>query len=226
MIRKLKRKLKKQYCDLLNLYYGRIDYDFDNKPKRWNLINEIIIKKNYNNYLEIGCFNDDCFSKINIVNKVGVDPLKGGTIRKTSDQFFEINSNKFDIIFIDGLHIYEQVKKDILNSLKFLNKDGVILCHDSLPTEYTEQTVPSMSGIWVGNVWKAIAEIRNFENLDVCVCTIDHGVSVIKVRENSNPPKHLDLNFKRLNYKFYYKNHKWLMNTKEYDDSIRFAVHK
>ena len=66
MIGKLKRKLKKQYCDLLNLYYGRIDYDFDNKPKRWNLINEIIIKKNYNNYLEIGCFNDDCFSKINI----------------------------------------------------------------------------------------------------------------------------------------------------------------
>ena len=83
-----------------------------------------------------------------------------------------------------------------------------------------------MTGIWVGDVWKAIAEIINFENLHVCVCTIDHGVSVIKVRENSNPPKLLDLNFKRLNYKFYYKNHKWLMNTKEYEDSIRFAVHK
>jgi len=53
MIGKLKRKLEKQYCDLVNLFYGRIDYDFDNKPKRWDLINEIIIKKNYNNYLEI-----------------------------------------------------------------------------------------------------------------------------------------------------------------------------
>ena len=55
-----------------------------------------------------------------------------------------------------------------------------------------------MGGIWVGDVWKAIAEIRNFKNLDICVCTIDHGVSIIKVRENSNLPKSLNVNFKKL----------------------------
>ena len=100
------RKLKNRYYKLINLYYGKINFNFDNKPKRWDLINEIIIKKKYTDYLEIGCFDNDCFSKININNKTGVDPLKGGTIKKTSDEFFKTNSNKFDIIFIDGLHEY------------------------------------------------------------------------------------------------------------------------
>ena len=218
------RKIKKKYFNLLNIYYGKIDFNFDNKPKRWELVNTIIEKKNYSNYLEIGCFDNECFSKIHIKNKTGVDPLKGGTIRKTSDQFFETNVEKFDIIFIDGLHEYDQVKRDILNSIKFLNKGGVILCHDSLPTEYSEQTVPYTSGIWLGDVWKAISEFRNSQDLDICVCAIDHGVSVIKIRENSNPYKLLDLDLKKLNYKFYYKHHNQLMNIKEFEESINFAV--
>ena len=40
---------------------------------------------------------------------------------------------KFDIIFIDGLHEYDQVKKDIVNSLKFIDEKGFILIHDLLP---------------------------------------------------------------------------------------------
>ena len=36
-------------------------------------------------------------------------------------------STKFDLIFLDGLHTYEQTIKDINNSLKILNKDGLIL---------------------------------------------------------------------------------------------------
>jgi len=218
------RKIKNQYYNLLNIYYGKIDFNFDNKPKRWDLINEIIKKQKFIDYLEIGCFDNDCFSKININNKTGVDPIKGGTIKKTSDEFFKTNSNKFDIIFIDGLHEYDQVKRDILNSIKFLNKGGVILCHDSLPAEYSEQTVPYTFGLWVGDVWKAISEFRNSQDLDICVCAIDHGVSVIKIRENSNPYKSLDFNLKKLNYKFYYKHHNQLMNIKEFEESINFAV--
>ena len=36
----------------------------------------------------------------------------------------------FDIIFVDGLHEKQQVKKDILNSIKFLKDGGTIICHD------------------------------------------------------------------------------------------------
>jgi hypothetical protein len=39
----------------------------------------------------------------------------------TSDEFFEINKSTYDIIFIDGLHIDEQVERDIINGLKILN---------------------------------------------------------------------------------------------------------
>ena len=84
------RKLKKKYYKLRNLYYGKITFDFENKPKRWELINKIIKNNNYSSYLEVGCFNNECFDKINIKNKIGVDPQKGGTVRKTSDEFLKI----------------------------------------------------------------------------------------------------------------------------------------
>ena len=106
------RKLKKKYYKIRDLYFGKVIFDFENQPKRWELINTIIKNNNYSSYLEIGCFNNECFDEINDIKKIGVDPLKGGTIRKTSDEFFRVNKEKFDIIFIDGLHEYKQIKRD------------------------------------------------------------------------------------------------------------------
>ena len=57
----------------------------------------------------------------------------------TSDEFFENNEIYFDCIFIDALHIYEQVRKDILNSVKFLNTHGIIIIHDCLPKKIWNQ---------------------------------------------------------------------------------------
>jgi hypothetical protein len=53
----------------------------------------------------------------------------------TSDIFFASNKNKFDIIFIDGLHEYEQVKRDFENSIKSLSENGVIIFHDMNPKD-------------------------------------------------------------------------------------------
>jgi len=220
------KKIKNYLKNLQNSYHGKINFNFDKKPKRWELINSIIKKNNYQNYLEIGCFNNDCYKKIEIENKIGVDPIKGGTIRKTSDQFFEDNKFFFDLIFIDGLHEYQQVKRDILNSIKFLSEGGTILCHDSLPEQFLEQTVPYSIGTWVGDVWKAIVELRTFKDLDICVCTIDHGVSVIKKRHNSNRLNLSIKNYKKLKYKFYVKNYNEIMNLKNFDDTINFTLEK
>lgn len=44
------RKLRKRYYRLRNLYFGKINFDFDNQSKRWELINKIISKNNYSNY--------------------------------------------------------------------------------------------------------------------------------------------------------------------------------
>ena len=115
--------------------FKRLNYDWSKYPSRIEIIQNIIDKKNYHNYLEIGCDRNENFSKIKIKSKTGVDPLRG-TIRKTSDEFFKSNKEEFDIIFLDGLHTYEQTIKDINNSLKFLNTRGVILIHDCLPKKF------------------------------------------------------------------------------------------
>jgi predicted O-methyltransferase YrrM len=52
--------------------------------------------------------------------------------KETSDDFFIKNKENFDIIYVDGLHEYSQVKKDLINVLKFLNPDGIIICDDYL----------------------------------------------------------------------------------------------
>ena len=70
-------------------FYKRLNYDWSKLPSRTQIIQNIINKQNYKNYLEIGCDNDQNFSNILIKNKVGVDPLKGGTLRTTSDEFFK-----------------------------------------------------------------------------------------------------------------------------------------
>ena len=43
----------------------------------------------------------------------------------TSNDFFLNNSKKYDLIFVDGDHSSTQVKIDINNSWKILNKVGV-----------------------------------------------------------------------------------------------------
>ena len=57
-----------------------------------NYIEELLdlyTEDEYENYLEIGCDKDSNFSKIKVKNKIGVDPIKGGNVRKTSDDFFK-----------------------------------------------------------------------------------------------------------------------------------------
>ena len=51
-------------------------------------------------------------------------------IRKTSDEAIVDILEKVDLIYIDGLHTYEQVKKDILNYIGFVKEGGIIAGHD------------------------------------------------------------------------------------------------
>ena len=154
---KFKNRINKIYNIIFGeKFYKKIDFNWDNFPKRYELINKVITKKNYKSYLEIGCDENQNFDKINIQEKIGIDPKKGGNIKMTNDIFFRTNQKNFDCIFIDGLHLYEQVKRDINNSIKFLNKDGIILLHDCLPNRLYDQAVPRCKINWNGDVWKAI----------------------------------------------------------------------
>lgn len=164
---------------------------------RIEIINGLIAKNNYKNYLEIGVQAGDCFRAINCENKIGVDPDNGSaaTHKMTSDDFFTKlfakpnwikqgakTSKMFDIIFIDGLHHADQVEKDILNSLKALKEGGTIVMHDCLPTSKRMQEIPLQEqNEWTGNVWRAFLKMRlTREDLEMCVVNCDWGCGVIR----------------------------------------------
>jgi len=207
-------KINKFTSKIYRIYYylfkdrfsKKLNLKFDN-IKRWDLIDYLNTTYKFNSYLEIGCDDDQLFSKISIQEKIGVDPVSGGNYRAKSDDFFDKNLKKFDLVFIDGLHEYHQVKKDILNSIKFLNKEGFILVHDCLPRSISAQAVPRFRNIWNGDVWKAIVELRTYPNLEIFTCLADEGISIIQVKKNSQILK-IDKNIADLKFKDYYYNYR------------------
>ena len=136
----------------------------------------------------------------------------------TSDKFFENNKITFDLIFLDGLHTYEQTIKDIDNSLKFLNEKGVIIIHDCLPKKIWNQIVPRAYGHWNGDVWKAIVHSRTYDYADTYTCKADHGLGVIFKRKNKDRLNIQKKNFKKLKFADYYNNHNKYMNLVNHEE--------
>lgn len=157
---------------------------------RYDIINYIIEKNNFLNYLEIGVFKGENIRKINALHKDGVDPgVEGYTVPEvnypmTSDEFFDLlkghDDIKYDVIFIDGLHHAAQVEKDIQNSLNHLVEGGFIFLHDCNPVSYEAQLVPRQTIAWNGDVWKAFVDFKLSNPSYTCnVIDTDFGVGVI-----------------------------------------------
>ncbi len=230
----LKKKLQRLLVskNMMKILYGfhfltggykskKIDISFKNKKNRLEIVQNILNLKKYKSYLEIGTFKNDLFNHVQCNVKVGVDPVSGGNIRKTSDAFFLENNQKFDLIFIDGLHHYEQVKRDIFNSLKFLNNKGIILLHDCLPRNYYYQAVPRSQINWNGDTWKAFLEIRNQTIYDTYCCNADEGIGVILKRDNLNPLNMNIESFHNFNFNKFATNYEKYLNLIEYENLIK-----
>lgn len=148
---------------------------------RYDIINQLINKNNYQTYLEVGTQHGTCFEQIKLPrkNKVCLDIAKDYhdlDFVMSSDDFFKHNTVKFDIIFIDGDHSYEQSYKDIQNALKIMNIEGSIVCHDCFP--HTEElSQPN----WMGTVYKSIVRlIQERRDLDIKVVNTDCGCGIIQ----------------------------------------------
>jgi GT2 family glycosyltransferase len=180
-----KQKVGKKYT--IEKYLNRVG------TQRWDIINYLIKKNQYTRYLEIGVNDGLCIRQIEIPHKDGVDPSPGSEVggifvpeinyRMSSDKFFSSipENQKYDIIFVDGLHNSIQVDKDIINSIKHLNQNGTIIVHDCNPPEYELQLIPRVTGLWNGDVWKSIAKLRcTRPDLTVSVIDTDWGVGVVR----------------------------------------------
>lgn len=173
---------------------------------RYDLINEVISQFNFKNYLEIGVSDpSECFDRVICENKHGVDPGleypdNPVKYKMTSDHFFQSLESGFldldsgfrwDVVFIDGLHISTQVIKDVENSLYHLNPKGFIFLHDCNPESYFMQRedyyIDGQQRPWNGTVWKVIYYLRSHrKDLRVLTVNTDWGVGVIK-KEPSKP---------------------------------------
>jgi phage tail protein X len=156
---------------------------------RYDVIDYLQQRYKYKTYLEIGCDANQTFGHVGSFfdTSICVDPVKGGTHRMTSDDFFANNNQTFDVIFVDGLHEARQVLRDVYHALRYLNDGGTIVLHDANP-HHSSQQQPDMSKSdifgWCGDVWKAIVALRLQEGLEIVVGDFNNGVGLIRRRRN------------------------------------------
>lgn len=163
---------------------------------------------NARSYLEIGVWGGSTFFPVQIPIKVAVDPnfvfdpaehKKDGTFffDLTSDEFFRrLGRNefifdtdgspeevKFDVIFIDGFHTFDQSFRDFENSLHYSHEKTLWLIDDTIPSDaYSAVPDPAVSrykrkaaglerGDWHGDVFKTIFAIHDFYP-EISYCTL------------------------------------------------------
>ena len=152
------------------------------------LLNYLIERYGLKSYLEIGVQNPaNNFDKVKAQAKVGVDPEVKDDIRVyegTSDDYFigygqEEDKRTYDLIFIDGDHTKEQVKRDFENSLRCLNQNGFIVIHDTLPLNEQGTRVPRETKQWWGDVYKFAFELNLYPGIDFCTYDFDNGCTVV-----------------------------------------------
>ena len=203
------------FIDTLN----KSKIEISKKPSRTTILNFLLsINKRKTSYLEIGVRNpEDNFNYINATNKYSVDPgleyqPNPVEFKMTSDTFFnklsksEILSKnfKFDVIFIDGLHLAEQADRDIYNSLNYIKDDGFIVLHDCNPaTEWHAREENKFwhspaQQYWNGTTWKAFLKWRSNSLVNSCCIDSDWGVGIL----SKNQPIGESIKFENFFYEF------------------------
>lgn len=146
-------------------------------------------------YLEVGVASGNTFQSVDVPERWGVDPYPAFDIanlppntkffRSDSDAFFGSLDERvlFDLVFLDGLHTFEQTYIDLLNVLKHSHSRTVILVDDTHPSDEIS-SIPSMSEshkqrkksqdpslAWHGDVFKLLPVIERYHP-ELVVCPV------------------------------------------------------
>lgn len=141
-------------------------------------------------YLEIGLFEGATFRKVEAPVKVGVDPdfafdVDAARAEEPASVLHEVTSDeyfgaivepdaRFDVVFLDGLHTFEQTLRDFTNATSFLATTGVIVIDDVTPISHMSairderrfQALRGMlgveSGAWMGDVFRLVYFLDTF----------------------------------------------------------------
>ncbi|MDG3441355.1 class I SAM-dependent methyltransferase [Nitrospirillum amazonense] len=175
-------------------------------------IQKMVKSKMARTYMEIGVRDGSTLAMIDC-SAIGVDPdfqfssSPVGTkpslflYQKTSDQFFRdhdaraISGDTLDVVFLDGLHQFEYLLRDFINSEKSCNRHSLIMLDDCLPVnaEMTERrhNAPQRknqdyAGWWTGDVWKMIPILKKYRK-DLHITLVDTTPTGIVCITNLNP---------------------------------------
>ena len=175
--------------------------------RRDEVVNHVLSLFTEPTYLEVGVNAGETFFKVNAEKKVAVDPhfvfdlnvarqdKRSDFFEITSDEYFFRNSGqKFDVIYLDGLHTSDQIVRDLLNAIVLLKEKGVIVIDDVLPNSYhaslpdiyaatfvREKLYPtSTDHSWMGDVYKVAYFIQSFlQQFSYATVADNHGQLVV-----------------------------------------------
>jgi hypothetical protein len=139
-------------------------------------------------FLELGVQSGMCLINATRIVKraIGVDikdireQKVGEFYECTTDEFFKNFTDNVDIVFIDADHHFESARKDFENSLKLLNKNGIIIIHDTDP-----MSKDLLCQTRCGDSYKIINYIyNNHKELDIITLPLTlAGLSIIKRKD-------------------------------------------
>lgn len=182
------------------------DHVFPAVPSmRWDVVNHVL--GGAGRYLEIGVQSGAMGRKVVAEQKWGVDPSPTSKAASSFDELFVMPSDQFfdqlsahelfDVVFVDGLHESAQVLRDVDNALRHLRPGGFVLLHDCNPQSEPTQRVPRETGVWNGDCWKAMVELRRRPDLTSFTIDMDEGIGVVMREPN---PGMLTKSYEMLTY--------------------------
>jgi hypothetical protein len=156
--------------------------------------------------------------------------LKNDYFEVTSDAFFAENkalleANILDLAFIDGLHTYEQSLLDTINTLKYLDDNGVIVLHDCNPLD----ELAAHPAISIDHARKELENHKDWKNiwngeLSAFVLNTDHGLGFVFKKPQGQLPEIFNTidDIATLDYDFLSKHREDLLDLKpvSYFDSF------
>jgi hypothetical protein len=161
---------------------------------RTDIINLLVRCFGFQRYLEIGLGDPAWnFARVVAPDRQSVDPFSVATFRVPSDEFFRsgLGHERYDLVFIDGMHEFEQCLRDIENALARLSPAGFVVVHDVNPPTEWHQRPPHEAGHgdWNGTVWKSIVTFRRrHPEIWLRTVDVDWGCAVLHAARGAGEP--------------------------------------
>ncbi|HEX2137370.1 MAG TPA: class I SAM-dependent methyltransferase [Microvirga sp.] len=119
----------------------------------------------------------------------------------TSDAFFRsfdpqaILGDRIDFAFLDGLHLYEFLLRDFINTEKHCRRNSLVALHDCVPGDIPmarrlqdgpEKELSAHPQAWTGDVWKLVPILKKYRP-DLSIIVADAAPTGLVLITNLDP---------------------------------------